>query len=233
MSSSSSSNINNNRNSWPDNSIFATIKIMILLTKKELEYPEIKVIYAQYLFFSTFGYDPSDLPISFSALLSDLNMRESVGFIERAVLMGTPNSEFINLQRKNGCVLSCYITLTCSDSVKYDVSESNTAACMHHDNSSNNCINKYGVITIRSASVIGNVKAIGMLLFEPSRLDVGVLDSAIGCDDSNNVSDDASIRKASCGSPKRKASDGSSKKEKNSKRKVAKGSTPKRRKVQK
>lgn len=216
---------------------------MILLTKKELEYPEIKVIYAQDMFFSTFGYEPSDLPILFSSLLSDLNMRESVGFIERAVLMGAPTSEFINLQRKNGCVLSCYITLTCSDSVKYNVSDLNNVAYMHHDNSSNNCINKYGVITIRSASVIGNVKTIGMLLYEPSRLDANVLDSAIGCDDSDKVNEDASIRKtsgsssskrnASDGSSKRKAGDGSSKKEKSSKRKAAKGSTPKKRKVQK
>lgn len=164
------SNNNMDRNSWPEDTIFSMIKVMVLLTKNDLELPIINIIYAQDIFFLTFGYNITDIPIPLNNIISELNNRDDAYFMERALLLGMPTSEFMNLKRKNGCTISCYVTLSCTANVKKIESKNIELDIIDDISVVDSSFQRYGVITIRSASVVGNVKSIGMLVYEPKML---------------------------------------------------------------
>ena len=134
--------------------IFAKIKVVVSLNQNS-DNPQLIIRHADQRFFAEFHYDREDIKhFEFQNLAGLATSRLSLFRIESSILTGSSLSgEFINLYRKDGVVLSCHLSVT----VMTDrCSASSTTSEIKE---------KFAVITIRSASVVGNMyySGIGIL----------------------------------------------------------------------
>jgi hypothetical protein len=78
----------------------------------------IRVLHAENKFFSTFGYLPSDLPMSLSSLLADINDPILVSSIELALLTGVQGSHCVNLRSKTNADIAVDLTVLACGSAR-------------------------------------------------------------------------------------------------------------------
>ena len=152
---------------WCDGTILNSLKILLITNPRDPNRREIQVRYAQTKFFDAFGYSPADLPMPLSALYSNAQERKTVISLENAIRAGKPKSHFINLCDKTNKIISCFISVSGGVCGRRQINPS--AGDM------------YTVLTIRSASIIGNMTVIDMMLCEAEYLNKDRLNARIGC----------------------------------------------------
>lgn len=137
---------------WQGDSIFASMKVFVSVNPRGTNGPEFIVAYGQPNFYSTFHFD-RNVPIPLSSLISPANDRSTVTVIELALTKGREAKIFVNLRDKHGVNLSCHLSITAGGAAKA-ASEPGRAAVS----------GRFTTITISSASRIGNVPVINMLV---------------------------------------------------------------------
>jgi hypothetical protein len=158
--------------SW--NNIFAQCKLIISLSPRDSK-PEIMVHHTQAEFRNNFGYDQSTLPFPLKTLFGKATIRYSTVKLQNALMGNKSTCEYMNLYKQNGTPLSCHVTLTTLTGRSVDIDPLTTVMSTE----------KWGVVTIRSASVVGNSKfsGIGLLGVE------GLPDGALQADTSRRPRD--------------------------------------------
>lgn len=134
---------------WTD--IYATSKVLVSIQTRNLACPEMMIDHAQDDFLKNFGYSPEDLPLPMKSLFGKATIRFNSHRIQTAILTGKAAYEYQNLYKKTGQVLSCHIfalSLTGNGSMmrKQPVIQVDPQRYA----------TKYAILTIRSASVMGN-----------------------------------------------------------------------------
>mmetsp|Transcript_2048 Transcript_2048/g.2137 ORF Transcript_2048/g.2137 Transcript_2048/m.2137 type:complete len:217 (-) Transcript_2048:154-804(-) len=151
---SGTSSSSNALHAWID--IFATSKLVLSVAPRNLQNPHIMIQHAQGKFLLNFGFGEDQLPLPLSKLFGNTSERAKIARLQQCMLTGRSFSEFMNLHKSNGGSLSCYVSLLCltnqrstQEQNQQRVTEGSTATV------------KYGILTIRSASVVGNSKYSG------------------------------------------------------------------------
>ena len=161
---------------WPN--IFSQSKITVGIQPYNLNNTELMVIFGQDEFLNTFGYDRNELiSFPFNKLSGAATARNVLSRVTIAILMGKNALEYINLYRKDGTVLSCHISIQCITGNQKAVNE------RLNSNNSHSMLQKWAVITIRSASIVGNTKHSGLSILGIERVSKDLL-SKIGTIDS-------------------------------------------------
>lgn len=125
---------------WTD--IFQPSKIVVSMNPRNFESPELVIRFAQSEFLTTVGYEEEDiLGMPFEIILGQASIRLNTYKIQTAILMGKTASEYNNLYRRDGVMLSCHLTVQSLTGT----SETNSSARRE----------KWAVITIKSASIVG------------------------------------------------------------------------------
>ena len=159
--------ITNESYPWPN--IFTLFKITTCIEPLNISNPNLMVKYAQDEFFETFGYTRDELnSFSFSKLSGDATSRNVLSRITIAILMGKNSVEYINLYKKDGTVLSCHVSIQCINGNQRMVKKILAS-------NSNVNLQKWAVITIRSASVVGNSKHSGLSILGIERVSKDLL----------------------------------------------------------
>lgn len=124
------------------------------------------ILHAQKEFLLNFGLNEELLPVPLSRLLGNSTERAKIARLQQCMMTGRSFSEFMNLHKSNGGSLSCYVSLLCLTKHK-PASQISTprqqAECSEE-------LLKYGILTVRSASVVGNSKYSGIGLMGTERV---------------------------------------------------------------
>jgi hypothetical protein len=155
---------------WHGETIFPSIKLLIAVSTRGVHGPEIYVRHAQPQFYSTFQFTPSDFPMLFSDILSKENDRSIVRAFELAMVTGRSVSDYLNLRDKNNISLSCHIT----------VNAGGFASSVKSGGGERTVNGRFTIMTINSASVVGNCRTIGLMLRVPQFIDPAVFEERIG-----------------------------------------------------
>jgi hypothetical protein len=146
------------------------------------------VKFSQDEFLNTFGYNRENFhDFALSRLFGKSTSRIVVYRIMNCLLSGKATCEYINLYRSNGVGLSCHITMTIlSNAEKFSVNvnsnnNNNNSTFSTSVETSNNDTEmvKWGVVTIRSASVVGNSKHSGIGILGTERVKQEVLNNLL------------------------------------------------------
>lgn len=125
---------------WMD--IFQAGKIVVSMNPRNFENPELMIRHAQIEFLQTVGYSAEDvLGMPFDIVLGQASIRLNTYRMQNAILMGKSCCEYNNLYRRDGVMLSCHLTI-----------QSITGSSSSDERSGRE---KWAVITVRSASVVG------------------------------------------------------------------------------
>lgn len=142
------------------------------MTPRNFANPFIMINHAQQEFLLNFGFLEAQLPIPLGSLFGPTTERSKIVRLEKCMLSGKSFSEFMNLHKSNGGSLSCYVSLLCLTNQQTQSPTvffaSSTERTLSRDSSED--IVKYGVLTIRSASVVGNSKYSGIGLMGTERV---------------------------------------------------------------
>lgn len=158
---------------WPQNSIYSSIKLLVSFEIKIAEKSDVMIDYVQPIFETVFGYSLSNLPLKLDKLISLNNDREDVADLYLAIISGRPKSLFINLKSQSGSILSCFISMICSSSKQTE--DLNPLSV-----SQNSLHRKFAVMTIRSASAVGNTRFIGVGICSIAGVDLNILEDRVG-----------------------------------------------------
>lgn len=161
--------------SWAN--IFDISKARISFSPRDLEFNEVRIRSTTPVFASTFGFDSELLnaeedsfrPIS--VLFGKATNREFPFLIENTLLAGQTVMEYVNFYRTDGEVLSCHVTIRSvpsGDQARQEMQESTGSD------------ERWAVLTVRSASAIGNANFIGVGLLGVDRISQTQLELAIG-----------------------------------------------------
>lgn len=152
-------------NLWND--IFAPCKVMVCMQLRNLKRSKSMITHAEDEFFQNFEADAdSALPLPLEGLFGKGTVRRVVHDLEMSILSGKNTFQSLNLYTANGSPLSCHISVVCINGNRNRVSpEVRTIGAFEE---------KYAVLTIRSASVIGNAKQNGIGFFGPRHKIAGV-----------------------------------------------------------
>ena len=158
---------------WPD--IFAHCKLVISMTDTLPDLlPElVRVMFADDAFMSTFGYEDCASLGSFNRLMGDASSPATFILVRNFLRSGICGSCYMNLYRSNGVPLSCHLCVVPIRSYREEVSlppkqDSSTANSSRSSTSttvvdkSNELLTTWAVVTIRSASVVGNARLSGI-----------------------------------------------------------------------
>jgi hypothetical protein len=157
----------------PWTNIYSKVKLFVRVTPRDLRNSEVMICHANDDFFENFRFEKSDgLPIPLKSLFGQGTSRLVLHKLHTALLTGKQASEFINLYRADNLPLACHIVLVSvtGNRAKETVTHSNS------ENIPNQAVidarnhEKFAVLTIRSASVIGNAKSYGIGFFGPGRI---------------------------------------------------------------
>ncbi|KAJ1417567.1 hypothetical protein B484DRAFT_400787 [Ochromonadaceae sp. CCMP2298] len=157
-------------NSWAKAAVLKVSRVLVSIAQRSATGAELEIDSASREFTDSFGYSAEHFPMPFSKLVSSANELKSYLLIERALLMKTTTSQYVNLKRISGETLSCHVVVT-----SYQNRKSNDPSTLRLQ----------AIMTIRSASVVANSAAVGTLLFEPAeqtRLTKQALEEYIGGD---------------------------------------------------
>lgn len=149
----------NNKSSWPD--IFAQSKAVVSITPVKSDShpcPGINIRYCDADFLSTFGYADCDSGLLLTSMMGKASSTETLRKIESFFRLGRTATEYINLYRSDGITpLSCHLSLLPLKSNKVPVSAVTSASSSPGSGGI-----LWGVITIRSASCVGNARFSGL-----------------------------------------------------------------------
>lgn len=135
---------------------------MVSVNPFDLENNDIIIRYAQDEFFSFFGYPRSSLPMKLDCLFGVGTLREAVFRLHRAIISRKSELRYINLYRRDGAHLTCHISLV---SILSDSKPEELAGDPLYNRNE-----RWAVLTIRSASVVGNSKFCGIGLLGTERV---------------------------------------------------------------
>lgn len=182
---------------WAD--IYAKVKLFVCMTPRNLANSDVMIRYANEDFFTNFGFDKaSTLPLPLKALFGHGSSRLVLHKLHMALLTGKQAFEFINLYRADKRPLACHLVLVSITGNRFKTPE-NSRSVAHSavgpnpmtgfaasSPSSASSVStssrlmppeiaaqyeeKYAILTIRSASVIGNAKSYGIGFFGPGRI---------------------------------------------------------------
>lgn len=156
---------------WKGGNIFCPMKIFMSVEPRGIEGQKIKILYAQNSFYAQFGLTPANMSILFNDLVSDAHSRQDLSVLERNIMTGTAGTEFINLRvRNNDHPLPCHLSFGAGGVARALTS------------SGEEIVNRFLVMTIRSASVVGNASVIGMMLTHPVRQELVNARVGVGLD---------------------------------------------------
>jgi hypothetical protein len=153
---------------WDGGSIFAPVKVFISVTPRSPTGPEFSILHAQPNFYSTFKYSQEDMPLPVSMLFCRASDRRVVSDLERAMVEGRSMTTYVNLQDKHNVVMSCHVSLIAGGGVRTREAEMSAEV-----------YGRFTVLTIRSASLVGNCQTTGLMVTEPRSLSA-LLESRIG-----------------------------------------------------
>ena len=138
-------------------SISLKSKIVVILRPRDLDNQELMILHAQEIFLQTFSFSRDLLSnFPFELLTGPSTSRQDLHTVITAVLMEKTASVYINLYRSDSVPLSCYLSV---------VSITNKGA----DGT------KWAVLTVTSASIVGNSKHTGIGLLGFDRVNQEVL----------------------------------------------------------
>lgn len=141
---------------WLD--IFQAGKIVVSMNPRNFENTELMIRHAQQEFLDTVGYASEDiLGMPFDIVLGQASIRLNTYRMQNAILTGKSACEYNNLYRRDGVMLSCHLTI---QSITGSASSTNE----HRE--------KWAVITVRSASVVGKLAPF-FFLFQSLNMMVG------------------------------------------------------------
>lgn len=169
---------------WPHiegmgNAISLKSKIVVSMRPRDFENPELMIIHAQDIFLQTFSIPRESLKcLPFDAITGPATPRENVYAIKNAILTETSVNQYINLYRSNGVPLSCHVSIA---SVAGRVSSTHQPNSFCSDADAHKA--KFAVVTVTSASCIGNSKHNGIGILGIDRVNTSALNQ-IGCNGS-------------------------------------------------
>ena len=149
---------------WQKGSIFQSIKVIMEVSLSPPTGPPlIDICNAQNNFYDILGYDFDALPLSLENFISKANSEQDVFALVHAIQQGASHDSFLIVCDADGVDLACHVHVNIGGQFNNRSSKSSADASeIHRDH--------FSVMTIRSASIVGNVKTINMLV-EPSIAD--------------------------------------------------------------
>jgi hypothetical protein len=159
--------LSNELHAWVD--IFATSKLVLSMNPRNLTNPHVMIQHAQKEFLMNFGFTPEQLPFPLHYIYGNSTERNKIIRLEQSLLTSRSFSEFINLHKSNGSSLSCHASLLALTNQNDTRVVPQMMMTMDMNYQSNQFV-KYGVLTIRSASVVGNSKYSGIGLMGTERV---------------------------------------------------------------
>jgi len=181
--------------SWAN--IFDISKARISFSPRDLEFNEVRIRSMTPVFASTFGLDSELLNAEedsfrpMSVLFGKATNREFPFLIESALLAGQTVMEYVNFYRSDGEVLSCHVTIR-------SVPSGDQARQEMQENTQSD--ERWAVMTVRSASAIGNANFIGVGLLGVDRISQTQLDLVIGGESSEVLDLDSLLISSASGS---------------------------------
>ena len=169
----------------PWHNIFAASKIVVSMSPRNLFNPNVMIRFADSNFLDIFQVEPTDATSTsgkaFSVLFGEGTIRANWQRIEMAILTGKSHDEFINFYTANKIPLSCHVHVNClSQSPPSSGLEGGDAASTSRSNHSRSTdLEKWAVVTIRSASVVGNATCSGVGILGLDHVDKETLSTAV------------------------------------------------------
>ena len=173
-----------------DHMVFGAIKIVLSFSPRSLESNEIMICNVQSSFYSKFGLTQSDtnLPIPLKVLFGSCTDRRSISELHQSFISGQTMMLYVNLYHSTNRILPCHITLR---SLNHKLNQSQE----HFLLPISDCITEQrAILTIRSASVVGNAQFNGIGLLDMNRIYQGYLEEVIGFENRNESSSDTSSK---------------------------------------
>lgn len=156
---------------WVD--IHAKVKLFVCMAPRNLSNSDVMIRHANEDFFVNFGFEKdSTLPMPLKSLFGHGTNRLVLHKLHMALLTGKQVYEFINLYRADNRPLACHVVLVSITGNRNKVSSisSSSSSSSSAPDLVSQSQEKYGILTIRSASVIGNAKSYGIGFFGPGRI---------------------------------------------------------------
>lgn len=144
------------------------MKVFLSIEPRNKDGHQIKILHAQQSFYTQFGYNFEEMPLPLRELFSEANSRHDISVLERNIMGGSSGNEFVNLRSSANVDLPCHVTFGAGGVARARVP------------SGEEIVNRFTVLTIRSANVVGNAGAIGIMLTHPVKQ--SLLDVRIGVD---------------------------------------------------
>jgi hypothetical protein len=163
--------------SEPWRNIFASSKIIVKIRPRDMNNPAPMVAFGHANFFDTFGwaaFPDRDYERPLADLYGHGTIRLAAHQIEKSILQGRSMATYINLYRQDDVPLSCYVYVQSLSQVPRNANK--PVADPGDEVASAGDVTKYAVVTIRSASVVGNAKrsGVGLLGLDGVSLEVRV-----------------------------------------------------------
>lgn len=143
-------------NPWTN--IFAQSKLVVSIETRNPANCQIMIHFAQTDFFENFGYSTAQFPMPLSSLYGNATIRYNAHRLQNSILMSKDSSEYQNLYKENGCALSCHISCVAMTGIRANP----PSAQLLEPNELEDRSVKWSVLTIRSASVVGNTMHSGI-----------------------------------------------------------------------
>jgi len=142
---------------WENGSIFQSEKLILQVSLSPPSGPPvIDICQCQASFSQTFGFADS-LPMSLEDLISAANEAQAVSNLSQAILVGAPHSAFLCMKDAQGVDLACYVQV----SMGYKADNLVTPSSVDLRGITRN---HTAIMTIRSASTVGNVPVVNVLV---------------------------------------------------------------------
>lgn len=153
--------------SW--HNILEVLRARLSFCPRDPHYSEVMIQDAAPAFVRAFGLS-MEPPPPFSVIFGKTTIREFQTQVERALLTGQTIMKYVNLHRADGAVLSCHVVIRPIPSGP--VAQSLMLRRNHSDE-------RFALLTIRSASAVGNANFVGVGLLGVDRIPHTMLERVI------------------------------------------------------
>lgn len=156
----------NNKSSWPN--IFAQSKAVVSISdlkSSDEKHSGIMINFCDSDFLSSFGYADCASGLYLNSMMGKASSVETMRKLEKFLRLGRTATEYINLYRSDGITpLSCHISLLPLKSHRgcASIEQSSSSGIADFTGIESHNIALWGVITVRSASCVGNARFSGL-----------------------------------------------------------------------